>query len=95
VGGKYRIANLLPDGGTIWIHGEFELVEPPRKLKYTWALGLDRLPAETVTVTFTKVAFGTEVRVLHTKIPDPSMAEGHRDGWVGCLEGLAEFAARE
>ena len=32
VGGKYRLANLQPDGKVIWISGTFEQVSPPKKL---------------------------------------------------------------
>src|SRR5216683_3839213 len=35
-GGRYRIANQLPDGKILWITGEFEVIEAPRKLVYTW-----------------------------------------------------------
>ena len=27
VGGRYRIANLFPDGNVLWICGEFEVIE--------------------------------------------------------------------
>jgi len=38
VGGAYRIGNLLPDGSVLFIFGEFEVVEPPRRLIYTWRI---------------------------------------------------------
>ena len=39
VGGSYRIANRLADGTLLWISGEFELIDPPFKLVYTWRIG--------------------------------------------------------
>jgi len=36
VGGKYRIANLLPDGRTIWITGTYQTIVRPEHLVYTW-----------------------------------------------------------
>src|SRR4051812_19918885 len=37
-GGSYRIANLLPDGRTVWIVGRFERIEPPHELVYSWRI---------------------------------------------------------
>ena len=50
VGGRYRIANLLPDGKTLIIEGEFQVIEAPHRLVYTWRAGDDR--ASRVTVRF-------------------------------------------
>ena len=69
VGGRYRIANLLPSGATVWIHGEFEVVDPPRLVVYTWGLGLDAVASERVTVSFTAASGGTELQIHHQNIP--------------------------
>src|SRR5258707_13179693 len=37
-GGRYRIANQLPDGKIVWITGGFEVIEAARKLGYTWPI---------------------------------------------------------
>jgi uncharacterized protein YndB with AHSA1/START domain len=39
VGGRYRIANRFPDGRLLWIVGEFEVVEPPSRLVFSWRVG--------------------------------------------------------
>ena len=36
VGGGYRIDNALPDGKLLSIVGEFETIEPPHRLVYSW-----------------------------------------------------------
>src|SRR5258708_17334250 len=36
VGGRYRVGNQFPDGTVLWIAGEFEVVQPPHRLTYTW-----------------------------------------------------------
>ena len=91
VGGRYRIENWFPDGKTIWIVGEFEVVAPPHKLVYTWRLDPGPDPAERVTVTFEPRDDHTEVIVVHERIPGTAAREQHEQGWVGCLEGLAEY----
>ncbi len=87
VGGRYRIANRMPDGQTVWISGAFERIEPPRLLVYSWVVG-DAPQAERVTVRFEPVEGGTEVIVVHEHIPDAPTRASHRHGWVGCLDGL-------
>jgi uncharacterized protein YndB with AHSA1/START domain len=94
VGGRYRIANRYPDGRIVCIVGEFEVITPPHELVYTWRLESDAQPAERVRVRFEPRADGTEVIVVHERIIDPTVRDRHREGWHGCLEGLAEYLDR-
>jgi uncharacterized protein YndB with AHSA1/START domain len=91
VGGRYRIANLLPDGSTLFICGEFERVEPPLQLVYTWRIELQHAPppeASRVTVRFEPRGAATEVIVLHERIDSEATRTDHEGGWIGCLNGL-------
>jgi uncharacterized protein YndB with AHSA1/START domain len=96
VGGQYRIANQFPDGRLLWILGQFEVVDPPRLLVYTWRTEPVSRPAEhasrtveRVTVQFESHGDSTEVIVVHERIPDAATRDGHREGWHGCLGRLA------
>lgn len=91
VGGRYRIANQYPDGNVVWIVGEFELVEPPRKLVYTWRLEPDSQTSERVTVRFDPRESATEVIIVHEHIPNSATRDTHEQGWHGCLDGLAGY----
>jgi uncharacterized protein YndB with AHSA1/START domain len=92
IGGRYRIGNQLPDGTILWITGEFQVIEPPHKLVYTWRMGPEAQPAELVTVSFEpRPAGATEVIVVHERIPDKTARDTHEQGWVGCLDGLAKY----
>lgn len=93
VGGRYRIANQFPDGKVLWIVGEFESIERPKKLVYTWRLESTEGLPERVTVTFEARGAETEVVVTHERIPTKGMRDMHEQGWIGCLDGLAEFVA--
>ncbi|HYM60796.1 MAG TPA: SRPBCC domain-containing protein [Thermoanaerobaculia bacterium] len=96
VGGGYRIANRFPDGTVVWIAGEFEAIDPPHKLVYTWRIEPQSHTAELVTVLFEARPEGaTEVIVIHERIPDKAARETHEQGWEGCLEGLAEYVSGE
>jgi len=91
VGGRYRIANRLPDGKILWITGVFEVIEAPHRLVYTWGLEPISGPPERVTVQFRPQGESTEVIVTHESIPSAPMRERHELGWQGCLDGLATY----
>jgi uncharacterized protein YndB with AHSA1/START domain len=75
----------------VWIVGEFEVVEPPRRLTYTWRLEGISDAAERVTVRFEARGTATEVTVTHERIPNQALRHQHEQGWQGCLEGLREY----
>jgi uncharacterized protein YndB with AHSA1/START domain len=87
VGGTYRIGNRTPDGGTVWIHGRFEAIEPPHRLVYGWFVG-DGGGSERVTVRFDPDGPGTRVRIVHERITDEVARASHQAGWIGCQDGL-------
>lgn len=96
VGGSYRIGNRMPDASVLWISGEFEVVEPPKRLVYTWRVeGKD--PPEgagsRVTVRFEPRPTGTEVIVVHERIDSEQTRADHERGWTGCLESLSALFA--
>ena len=91
VGGGYRIANQFPNGDMVWITGEFEVIERPNRLVYTWRLGTEAGPSERVSVTFEDRGTNTEVTVTHERIPGIPERDVHEQGWRGCLDGLAEY----
>jgi uncharacterized protein YndB with AHSA1/START domain len=86
-GGALRIANLLPDGRTLWISGKFEKIERPKLLVYSWQLGeQDRV--ERVTVRFEARGDACELTVTHERIADATTRDQHEAGWKGCIDGL-------
>jgi uncharacterized protein YndB with AHSA1/START domain len=92
VGGRYRIANALPDGRTLWIEGEFLTIERDRKLVYTWRVAEGSI--ERVTVLFEPRDEGTEVTVVHERVENETTRDEHARGWEGCLDGLERFVGR-
>jgi uncharacterized protein YndB with AHSA1/START domain len=92
VGGRYRIANRMPDGSMLWIAGEFELIEPPSRLIYSWRLEIPGAGVERVTISFVPRDSATEVIVTHERIASVAARTQHESGWIGCLVGLARFA---
>jgi uncharacterized protein YndB with AHSA1/START domain len=93
VGGRYRIGNRLADGTVIWIVGEFEVIERPHRLSYSWRLEGSPAAAERVTVRFQERGSATEVIVTHARIASTALRDQHRHGWDGCLAGLSRYSA--
>jgi uncharacterized protein YndB with AHSA1/START domain len=92
VGGGYRIGNEMPDGAVLWIAGEFEVVESPLCLVYSWRVGDE--PVSRVTVRFTALGeTSTEVMIHHERVETAALRDGHERGWHGCLDGLASWIA--
>ena len=92
VGGAYRLANLGPDGETIWISGVFTRVEVPTALSYTWKLSTHTTEPSLVHVAFVDHPEGTEVRIHHERFADVAVRDEHALGWQGCLGKLASLA---
>jgi uncharacterized protein YndB with AHSA1/START domain len=93
VGGRYRLANQLADGNTVWITGVFDQIQRPHKLVYTWAhepLGEDTEHTR-VTVRFEPRGKGTEVIVVHERFATRASRDRHAAGWEGCLDGLVRL----
>jgi uncharacterized protein YndB with AHSA1/START domain len=95
VGGIYRIANQFPDGRLLWIFGEFEILDPPHKLVYTWRVDPQSRASERVTVRFEPRGDATEVIVMHERIPNAATRDRHQEGWDGCLDRLSNYLSRE
>jgi len=93
VGGRYRIGNRLPNGRVLWISGEFEIIERPSRLAYTWRVDSHAGAAERVVVSFKPRGAATEVIVTHRRIPSAAIRKEHARGWRGCLAGLLRYAS--
>lgn len=91
VGGQYRIANELPDGTVLWIGGEFEVIEKPNLLIYTWIVETENPSKERVSVRFKQHEIGTEIVLTHDLISSAVLSDQHRAGWSGCLHGLIDY----
>lgn len=90
-GGQYHLDNTLPDGNVLRILGEFEKIDRPHTLIYSWRLGAATQTRERVTVRFLPHADGTEVKITHERIATTAARDQHEHGWLGCLDGLVEL----
>lgn len=91
VGGSYRIANEQPGQPILWIVGEFERIEPPHSLIYSWRLEPGPGRTERVSVRFRPRGDATDVIITHERIASDADRDQHERGWFGCLDGLVEM----
>jgi uncharacterized protein YndB with AHSA1/START domain len=74
-------------------HGEYLVIDPPRRIRFTWRwenTGPDA-PPSVVEVTFTADGSGTLLRLVHRGIP-AAVREGSAAGWDHYLARLAVAA---
>lgn len=95
VGGSYCL-KMGVEGGPATARGTYKVIEAPHRLVYTWDWdeASHRMDVETVvTVEFTAVDGGTEVRLTHEGFPAAEAKQGHDEGWVLCLDRLEALFA--
>jgi uncharacterized protein YndB with AHSA1/START domain len=87
-GGRYRIWTETAGIGT---HGEYSVVEPPRRLEFTWNWdGGAGHPPEAVVVTIEPDGNGSTVTVEHAcSSTDPNAIGDLEQGWRDILGRLA------
>ncbi|HEX9397297.1 MAG TPA: SRPBCC domain-containing protein [Burkholderiales bacterium] len=92
VGGRYRLMLRDPEGNYHDIRGVYSVVEPNRKLVFTWNIH-DAPPdaASTVTVLLSPVDDGTELEFTLDPVFDPRAA----DGWRGAFKRLEVFLSTD
>ena len=86
LGGHYRLIMETPDfAGRN--EGEFLVVEPGSRVKYTWEWNGDG-EVTTIDVRFTGAGENTEVHMIHDGFTNRESAESHDSGWDAYIEGF-------
>ena len=92
IGGSFEIVMKGPEGDLVH-SGTYRVVDPPRKLVFTWtSAGTSDLPT-LVTVEFLAQGRGTEVVLTHEDLPDDAAVASHGNGWASILDLLAARAS--
>jgi uncharacterized protein YndB with AHSA1/START domain len=89
VGGKYEI-DMINARGTHEHHGEYLVVDRPRKLSFTWiSVHTANLPT-VVTLDFKALSDDeTELTLTHEGFTSTQARNGHNAGWSEILDQLA------
>jgi uncharacterized protein YndB with AHSA1/START domain len=94
-GGLWRIILHRPDGGAVAMSGVYRIVEPPRRLAFTWAwedAGGARGHETEVTVNFESTPGGTRLVLVQHRFEDKQVCDRHHVGWAQSLDRLARIA---
>ena len=90
-GGVYSV-DVIP-GHTS--RGEFVVIDPPRRLVYTWGGEKnENVPPGSTTIEFELIpkSGGTLLRFAHRGLPTPQSAASHTHGWEHYLDRLQRVA---
>ena len=87
----YRIAmRNTRSGSTVAVCGRFLEVRVPERLVYTWRWenAFPGMPETRVTVEFIERGAGTEVLLIHEKLPEVGTCVRHLTGWKAAWDRL-------
>ena len=94
VGGKYRWDLFNQEGEEMTVFGEYRELVPGKKIVFTWKWDDDDNWEEhnsVVTVELSDRDGGTEVRLVHEKLPSEESRDRHTEGWNSVLDRLEKF----
>jgi uncharacterized protein YndB with AHSA1/START domain len=94
VGGKYRWDLLNQEGEEMTVFGEYRELVPGKKIVFTWQWDDDEAwenRSSVVTVELSDRDGGTEVRLIHEKLPSEESRDRHNEGWNSVLDRLEKF----
>lgn len=93
VGGRYRIHMREPDGKEHRVGGAYRVIDPPRKLSFTWQWETKHMNNDLretlVTIEFLPRGKGTELVLTHEGFATEEDRTSHESGWSAILEKLA------
>src|SRR5262249_37639571 len=94
VGGRIRVVMRDPSGGSArGATGEYVVVEPPRRLVFTWVWDDDPDNPQLIELEFSEREGRTSVLMMNSAIPTEAQLEGQERGWNSCYDNLERTLA--
>lgn len=94
VGGRFRVVMVETDAGEVHdVSGVYRVVEPERKLVFSWAWITMPERASLVSVSLRPIDEGVELTLHHEQFADEPARDGHNQGWTESLDKLERFLA--
>jgi uncharacterized protein YndB with AHSA1/START domain len=97
VGGEFRWDLTDPDGEEMTMRGEFRELQPGKKIVFTWKWEDDEVWENHISVVTVELADregGTELRLIHERLPNEQSRDGHTRGWNSALDKLEKFCKK-
>lgn len=91
-GGAWRTCMRSPEGSLHCVEGVYHVIEPPRRLVFTWSWETVDAPHETlVTIELAPRDGGTDLTLHHQGFESESSRDKHAGGWGGCFDCLVHY----
>jgi len=93
-GGSWRVTMRRADGGVVVTSGIYRIVEPPRRLTFTWAWEDEsgaRGHETEVVVSFEAAPGGTRVVLLQRRFESKQARDNHTVGWSSAFDRLTKI----
>ena len=93
-GGRWRVTMRRPDGGVVVTSGIYRIVEPPRRLTFTWAWEDEsgaRGHETEVVVSFEAAPGGTRVVLLQQRFESKQARDNHTVGWSSAFDRMTKI----
>jgi uncharacterized protein YndB with AHSA1/START domain len=94
-GGRWRIILRRSDGDAVAMSGVYRVIDPPRRLAFTWAWenpsGARGHETE-VEVKFELAPGGTRLVLLHQRFQSKQARDNHAVGWSSSFDRLTKVA---
>jgi glutathione S-transferase len=97
VGGKYRWDLINEEADNMTISGEYRELVPGKKIVFTWKWDDDeawKYTSSVVTVELSDRDSGTELRLIHEKLPSEESRDRHNEGWNSVVDRLEKFFSK-
>jgi uncharacterized protein YndB with AHSA1/START domain len=95
VGGRLRLAMRDPKVGEDYgASGEYTVVDPPRRLAFTWTWDNHDSERQLIELEFTEREGATTVRMTSRGIATQERVDSHRKGWGRCFDNLDRALAQ-
>ena len=94
VGGGYRWDLFNQEGEEMTVYGEYRELVAGKKIVFTWQWDGDEAWKNTssvVTVELSDRDGGTELRLIHEKLPSEESRDRHNEGWNSVIDRLEKF----
>jgi uncharacterized protein YndB with AHSA1/START domain len=95
VDGRYRIMMKLLDGSVIPVAGSFQVIDPPKRLSFTWGREGDAKRPSVITLTLKDLDEKTELVLWQDAFATVESRDAHVIGWNSALNKLAAHLAEK
>jgi uncharacterized protein YndB with AHSA1/START domain len=90
-GGRFSVVFRVLSGEEYDATGVYQEVVPERKLVFTWEWPGMAERESLVTFLLKPIDGGTELTLVHERLPDEAARKSHEEGWEGFLNKLRIF----